>query len=65
LFKKARDMGLEISGVVVLAADVILLTFVFVWKERQKVIRPLMTLASDKQESLSPLPMDWVSGFLG
>ena len=30
-------MGLEISGVVFLAVDVILLTFILVWKERQKI----------------------------
>jgi hypothetical protein len=40
LFRKARDMGLEISGTVALAADVILLTFIFVWKERQKGGKP-------------------------
>jgi hypothetical protein len=33
-------MGLEISGSVALAADVILLTFIFVWKERQKGGKP-------------------------
>jgi hypothetical protein len=33
-------MGLEISGTVALAADVILLTFIFVWKERQKGGKP-------------------------
>jgi len=58
-------MGLEVSGVVALAVDVILLTFIFVWKERQKAIRPLLSLSSDKQESLSPLPVDWMSGFIG
>ena len=58
-------MGLEVSGVVAPAADVILLTFILVWKERRKVARPLLSLASDKRESLSPLPVDWVSGFIG
>ena len=35
-FRKARDMSLEISKVVALSVDVILLTFLFVWKERKK-----------------------------
>ena len=35
LFRKARDMSLEISEVVSLAMDVVLLTFVLVWSERQ------------------------------
>ena len=35
LFKKARDMSLEISGVVSLAVDVILLTFILSWRERK------------------------------
>lgn len=35
IFKKPRDMGLEISRVVSDAADVVLLTFIIVWKERQ------------------------------
>jgi len=58
-------MGLEVSGVVVLAVDVILLTFIFVWKERRKVPRPLLSSASEKQESkLSPLPLDWASNLV-
>jgi len=64
-FKKARDMSLEVSGVVFLAVDVILLTFIFVWKERRKVPRPLLSLASEKQEFLSPLQMDWAGGYSG
>jgi hypothetical protein len=35
MFKKPRDMGLEISEVVSHAADVLLLTFILVWKKRQ------------------------------
>jgi len=34
-FGKPRDMSLEISEAVTLAADVILLTFMLVWEERQ------------------------------
>ena len=39
IFTKPRDMGLEISHVVSHAADIVLLTFILVWKERQ-VRRP-------------------------
>ena len=35
IFRKTRDMGLEISGTVSLAVDVVLLTFILVWGERQ------------------------------
>jgi hypothetical protein len=35
MFRKSRDMGLEISEVVSHAVDVLLLTFILVWKERQ------------------------------
>jgi len=35
IFKKPRDMGLEISQVVSDAVDLVLLTFILVWKERQ------------------------------
>jgi len=34
-FRKPRDMSLEISEVVSHAVDIILLTFILVWKERQ------------------------------
>ena len=34
-FRKPRDMSLEISEVVSHAVDVILLTFILVWRERQ------------------------------
>ena len=33
-FRKARDMSLEISEVVAFAVDIILLTFILVWRER-------------------------------
>jgi len=36
LFKKARDMSLEILGAVSLAMDVILLTFILAWRERRE-----------------------------
>jgi hypothetical protein len=35
IFKKPRDMGFEISEVVSHAVDVVLLTFILVWRERQ------------------------------
>jgi hypothetical protein len=35
MFRKSRDMGLEISEVVSHAVDILLLTFILVWKERQ------------------------------
>jgi len=35
LFRKSRDMSLEVSEVVDHAVDVILLTFILVWRERQ------------------------------
>jgi hypothetical protein len=47
-------MGLEISGVVALAVDVILLTFIFVWKERQKRAKP--GAGVDSWEVSVPLP---------
>ena len=34
-FRKPRDMSLEISEVVSHAVDIILLTFILVWRERQ------------------------------
>ena len=34
-FRKSRDMSLEVSEVVSHAVDIILLTFILVWKERQ------------------------------
>ena len=34
-FRKPRDMSLEISGAVSHAVDVVLLTFILVWRERQ------------------------------
>ena len=34
-FKKPRDMSLEISPVIAGAADIVLLTFILVWRERQ------------------------------
>jgi len=55
-FRKARDMGLEISGVVSLAVDVILLTFIFAWKERQKRTKIGGTLNCEEVVPLSPLP---------
>ena len=35
IFRKPRDMGLEISEVICHAVDVVLLTFILVWRERQ------------------------------
>jgi hypothetical protein len=35
IFRKPRDMGLEISEVVSHAVDIVLLTFILVWRERQ------------------------------
>ena len=35
IFRKPRDMSFEISEVVSHAVDVILLTFILVWRERQ------------------------------
>ena len=61
-FRKARDMGLEISGVVALATDVILLTFNFVWKERQKGVKIGANFSWDGMEvPPSPLALRWVS----
>ena len=51
-------MGLEISGVVALAVDVILLTFIFVWKERQKRTKAGASLTYNDPIPLSPLPLD-------
>jgi len=34
-FRKPRDMALEIADVVACAADIILLTFIIVWRERE------------------------------
>ena len=36
IFRKPRDMSLEISQAVSDAVDVVLLTFILVWKERQR-----------------------------
>ena len=57
-FRRARDMGLEISGTVAPAVDVILLTFIFVWKERQKRTKVGGSLTYDDPIPLSPLPVD-------
>ena len=57
LFRRARDMGLEISGTVALAVDVILLTFIFVWKERRKGDRVGIGFYNE-EVPLSPLPVD-------
>jgi hypothetical protein len=53
-------MSLEISGDIALAVDVILLTFVFVWKERQKKAKPGtgVELQWVLGTTLSPLPRD-------
>jgi hypothetical protein len=34
-FKKPRDLSLEISGPISHAVDIVLLTFILVWRERQ------------------------------
>jgi len=49
-------MGLEISGVVALAVDVILLTFIFVWKERKKSSKGGSGLPYEEGVPLSPFP---------
>lgn len=64
LFRKARDMSLEISDAVSLAVDVILLTFVLVWSERQNERSKSMTLVrvgggdAITGIPLAPLPVD-------
>jgi hypothetical protein len=35
IFRKPRDMGLEISEAISHAADIVLLTFILVWRERK------------------------------
>lgn len=55
-------MGLEISGAVALATDVILLTFIFVWKERQKKAKHGGGYSCDVMAvPLSSLGLQWVS----
>jgi hypothetical protein len=52
-------MSLEVSGDVALAVDVILLTFIFVWKERQKRAKPGTGMELwVESTALSPLPGD-------
>ena len=36
MFRKPRDMSLEISETICHAADAVLLTFLLVWRERQR-----------------------------
>ena len=62
IFRKARDMGLEISEAVSLAADVVLLTFILVWNVRQSERMRGNGAASPYSAlfaiPLSPLPVD-------
>ena len=62
LFRKPRNMGLEISGAVALAVDVILLTFIFVWEERKKVTKLGAGFLPDHHGAPpSPTALHWVS----
>ena len=44
IFRKPRDMTLEISEVVSHAVDIVLLTFVLVWSERQNERKRALTV---------------------
>ena len=58
IFRKTRDMGLEISGAVSLAADVVLLTFILVWSVRQSERMEGGESLWSSTVPLSPLPAD-------
>jgi len=53
-FRKPRDMSLEISEVVSHAVDVILLTFLLVWRERQNE-RSKSTDMSEPRSLVGPI----------
>jgi len=55
-------MGLEISGAVALAMDVILLTFIFVWEERKNIaMLGAEALSDDHGAPMSLTAFHWVS----
>ena len=56
IFRKTRDMGLEISGAVSLAVDLVLLTFILVWSARQSERMEGDESLSGSMVPLSPLP---------
>ena len=58
-FRKPRDMSLEISDAVSHAVDVVLLTFILVWRERQSEKLEGMHTFHDlaAKDPLSPLPV--------
>ena len=61
-FRKPRDMNLEISEPIVHAVDVVLLTFILVWHERQseraKQTNTFFGIAQDAGP-LPPLPVEY------
>ena len=59
-FKKARDMSLEISPGISPAVDIVLLTFILVWVERQneKVENPEIWYGASVGVPLSSLPVE-------
>jgi len=57
IFRKPRDMSLEISQTVSHAVDIVLLTFVLVWKERQSERSKSLGGFDDGFFSISPHSM--------
>lgn len=52
-------MSLEISEIVAPAVDVILLTFILVWRERQREKAMAPTLPNESEVAAGILAMDW------
>ncbi|KAF9645293.1 hypothetical protein BDM02DRAFT_3189829 [Thelephora ganbajun] len=58
-FRKPRDMSLEISEVISHAVDIVLLTFILVWKERQSARLRVGNIGYAETELVpSTLPVD-------
>jgi hypothetical protein len=57
-FRKPRDMSLEISETISPAIDVLLLTFILVWMERQRERTKRYWSAAYDVANLPPLPVE-------
>ena len=59
-FRKPRDMSLEISEPIIHAVDVVLLTFILVWRERQSErVKNFDASCAQDTPPLSPLPVEY------
>jgi hypothetical protein len=56
IFRKPRSMGLEISEVVSHAVDVVVLTFILVWRERQNERSKSVDLLWSQTNPFQPVP---------